>query len=178
MSNFPLISIIIPSFNQGRFLSETLESIINQGYKNVDIIVMDGGSTDNSIEIIKKYERYISYWQSEKDNGQSNAINNGIRKAKGDFVTWLNSDDVLLNGALQAAVDTITKKTDCDFFLGNVVWMDKNGKLIKVGKVEPINNFLSKKNLFSNGGPSAFMRKKNTSRNWNVARRFPLHDGY
>lgn len=96
------ISIIVPSFNQGRFLSDTLQSIVDQNYDGVEIIVMDGGSTDNSVEVIKQFEQHIAYWQSEKDAGQSNAINNGFKKATGEFVTWLNSDDVLLAGALEA----------------------------------------------------------------------------
>ena len=153
------ISIIVPSYNQGRFLEDTLQSIIDQHYDDVEIIVMDGGSTDNSVEVIKKFEKHIAYWQSKKDAGQSKAINNGFKKATGEFVTWLNSDDVLLSGVLSHVDETIKKHPNCNFFLGNVVWMDKGGNLIRVGKVEPIHPFFAKRHLFSNGGPSAFMRK-------------------
>lgn len=153
------ISIIVPSFNQGRFLSDTLQSIVDQNYDGVEIIVMDAGSTDNSVEVIKQFEQHIAYWQSEKDAGQSNAINNGFKKATGEFVTWLNSDDVLLAGALEAVGEAIRRNPDCDFFLGNVLWMDKQGDIIRVGKVERDNRFWNSRHLFSNGGPSAFMRK-------------------
>ena len=123
------ISIVVPSFNQGNYLEETFRSIIGQGYPCVEIIVMDGGSTDNSVDVIKKYEKYITYWQSQKDNGQSDAINSGFRKATGDYVTWLNSDDVLLPGALLNIAKTIEKHPDVNWFLGNVLWMNKIGKI-------------------------------------------------
>lgn len=153
------ISFIIPSFNQGQFLAETLESLINQDYKNIEIIVMDGGSTDNSVEIIKKYEKHITYWQSQKDNGQSDAINSGFRKATGDFVTWLNSDDVILSGAISKVVKCMEAHPSANFFMGNLFWMDKEGYIIHVGKSGGDNHFCQKHYLFANGGPSAFMRR-------------------
>lgn len=157
MTNF---SIIVPSYNQGLFLEETLLSIINQNYPNIEIIVMDGGSTDNSVEIIKKYKKHIAYWQSQKDNGQSDAINQGFRKAKGEFVTWLNSDDVLSRGVLFQIDKYIKKYPKINWFLGNVLWIDKNGSIIKVGKVEKESTFWNNHHLFSNGGPTAFMRRE------------------
>lgn len=153
------ISIVVPSFNQGNYLEETFRSIIGQGYPCVEIIVMDGGSTDNSVDVIKKYEKYITYWQSQKDNGQSDAINSGFRKATGDYVTWLNSDDVLLPGALLNIAKTIEKHPDVNWFLGNVLWMNKIGNIIRVGKVEKECWFWNKRFLFSNGGPTAIMKR-------------------
>lgn len=153
------LSIIVPSFNQGQFLEETILSIINQNKKNIEIIVMDGGSTDNSVEVIKKYEKYLAYWQSQKDNGQSDAINQGFKKATGEYVTWLNSDDILLPGALDAIFSSIEKSPKTKWFLGNVLWMDKSGKVIRVGKVEKECWFWNKKYLFSNGGPTAIMKR-------------------
>jgi len=97
---YPKISIVTPSFNQGQYLEETIGSIINQKYPNLEYIVIDGGSTDNSVEIIKKYEKHLSYWVSEKDNGQSDAINKGINRITGDVFNWINSDDLLEEGAL------------------------------------------------------------------------------
>src|SRR5688572_11522933 len=98
--NFPKISIIVPSYNQGRYLDETLVSIIHQGYPNLELFIVDGGSTDNSVEIIKKYNDKINWWVSEKDRGQSHAINKGLQKVTGDIFTWINSDDVLMPGSL------------------------------------------------------------------------------
>lgn len=93
MINNPKISIIIPTFNQGKFIEQTILSILNQTYKNFEIIIIDGGSKDNTIDIIKKHKTHLTYWISEKDSGQSEAINKGISKTTGDIITWLNSDD-------------------------------------------------------------------------------------
>lgn len=98
----PKLSVITPSYNQGQFLEETILSVLEQDYPNLEYIVIDGGSSDNSLEIIKRYEREITYWVSERDQGQSEAINKGLRRATGEIVTWLNSDDVYLPGTLQA----------------------------------------------------------------------------
>lgn len=97
----PKISIITPSYNQGHYIEETITSILDQGYPNLEYIIMDGGSKDNTVEVIKKYEKHITYWASEKDKGQSDAINKGFRMATGDVINWLNSDDYYEKGALQ-----------------------------------------------------------------------------
>ena len=94
------LSVIVPSYNQGAYLEETLLSVINQNYPNLELIVVDGGSTDNSVDIIRKYEHQITYWVSEKDRGQSHAINKGIQKATGEWISMLNSDDCYMPGAL------------------------------------------------------------------------------
>jgi glycosyltransferase involved in cell wall biosynthesis len=96
----PKISIITPSYNQGHFIEETITSVLDQGYPNLEYIIMDGGSQDNTVEVIKKYQKYISYWVSEKDNGQSDAINKGFKKATGQIINWLNSDDYYEQGTL------------------------------------------------------------------------------
>ncbi|MFL5787803.1 MAG: glycosyltransferase family 2 protein [Flavisolibacter sp.] len=97
------ISVITPSYNQGQYLEQTIQSVINQNYDHLEYIVIDGGSDDNSVEIIKKYEAHLSYWESKKDKGQSEAINKGLKKSTGDILIWINSDDVLLTGALKTA---------------------------------------------------------------------------
>jgi glycosyltransferase involved in cell wall biosynthesis len=100
VTTYPKISIVTPSFNQGKYLEETILSVISQNYPNLEYIIIDGGSSDNSVEIIKKYEKYLSYWISEKDSGQSEAINKGIKKITGDVFNWLCSDDTLCPGSL------------------------------------------------------------------------------
>ena len=99
----PKITIVTPSYNQGQFLDDTIQSVLGQGYPNLEYIVMDGGSTDNSAEIIKKYEKHLAHWVSEKDGGQAAAINAGFSRATGDILGWLNSDDMYLPGALTFA---------------------------------------------------------------------------
>ncbi|MDP4266228.1 MAG: glycosyltransferase family 2 protein, partial [Bacteroidota bacterium] len=98
---YPKISIITPSYNQGKFLEETINSILSQNYPQLEYIIIDGGSSDNSVDIIKKYEKYLTYWVSEKDNGQSHAINKGLIKATGEVFNWINSDDFLEKDSLK-----------------------------------------------------------------------------
>jgi glycosyltransferase involved in cell wall biosynthesis len=98
--SWPRISIVTPSFNQGQFIEETMRSVLLQGYPNLEYFVMDGGSTDNSADIIKKYSPWLTYWVSERDRGQSHAVNKGMSHATGDIVAWLNSDDLYLPSAL------------------------------------------------------------------------------
>src|SRR5215467_1458875 len=96
----PKISIIIPSHNQGIYLEQALQSVINENYPNLELFIVDGGSTDNTLDVIKKYEAHINWWVSEKDSGQSEAINKGFGHATGHIVTWLCSDDVYTKGTL------------------------------------------------------------------------------
>lgn len=96
----PRISIITPSYNQGSFLEETIISVLDQNYPNIEYIIIDGGSTDNSLDIIKKYEKNLHYWESKPDNGQSHAINKGFKMATGNILAWLNSDDYYLPNTL------------------------------------------------------------------------------
>ena len=102
-----LFSIITPSFNSGKYLEETILSVINQSYKNFEFILIDGGSTDNTMDIILKYKEHFAYWVSEKDNGQTNAINKGFKKAKGDLITWVCADDLLYPDTLMTVANYI-----------------------------------------------------------------------
>lgn len=99
-NHWPRISVITPSYNQAQFIEETIQSILFQGYPNLEYIIIDGGSQDESVQIIKKYEKHLSYWHSKKDKGQADAINQGMRLATGEVVCWLNSDDLYLPGTL------------------------------------------------------------------------------
>jgi len=95
LSNMPLVSIVTPSYNQGQYLEDTIKSVINQNYPNFEYIIIDGGSTDKSLEVIKKYEKYLEYWVSEPDKEPAEAINKRMKKTNGDILTYLNSDDIL-----------------------------------------------------------------------------------
>lgn len=106
---WPKISIVTPSYDQGEFLEQTIQSVLKQKYPNLEYIVIDGGSTDSSIEIIKRYEKYISYWVSEKDHGQTDALNKGFRNATGEIFGFLNSDDWYADGALKAVAEQYIK---------------------------------------------------------------------
>src|SRR5215468_4067920 len=97
----PKITVVTPSHNQGQYLEETIISVIGQGYPNLEYIIMDGGSTDNSVEIIKQYEPWLAYWVSETDHGQSHAINKGFLRSSGQIFNWLNTDDQLSLGTLE-----------------------------------------------------------------------------
>jgi len=105
-SSWPRISVVTPSFNQGRYIEETIRSVLLQGYPDLEYIVVDGGSTDGSLDIIRKYEPWLARWISEPDHGQSDAINKGVRMATGEIVNWINSDDCLHSGALKVVAQT------------------------------------------------------------------------
>jgi glycosyltransferase involved in cell wall biosynthesis len=132
-SHRPRISIITPSYNQGEFLEDTILSILNQDYPNLEYFIVDGGSTDNSLEIIKKYENRIDWWVSEPDRGQSHAINKGLARATGDIINWINSDDLLFPGALQRVADCFLRhKGEVDLMTGENARISADGKILKI----------------------------------------------
>lgn len=126
----PKISIITPSFNQGRYLEKTIRSVLDQNYPNLEYIIIDGGSTDNSLDIIKRYEKHLAYWVSEKDRGQSHAINKGMKVATGDLLSWLNSDDYLAPGALPVIADVYRSNPQAGAILGAGTMVDESGQVI------------------------------------------------
>jgi len=110
--NFPKISVVVPSYNQGQYLEETILSIFNQQYPNLEVFVVDGGSKDNSVDIIKKYEQHLTWWVTEKDKGQSDAINKGFARVTGEIVTWLCSDDLFTKGTLKRVAEIFSELPD------------------------------------------------------------------
>jgi glycosyltransferase involved in cell wall biosynthesis len=115
------LSIITPSYNQGRFLEETIHSVLNQGYKSLEYIVIDGGSTDDSVDVIRRHEDKLTYWVSEKDRGQVHAINKGLERATGDVVAFINSDDVYLPGAFNAVINHFTDQPESEWVCGDTI---------------------------------------------------------
>lgn len=134
---WPKITIVTPSYNQGDYLEETIQSILSQGYANLEYFVLDGGSTDGSVEIIRKYEDKLTHWESGPDGGQSSAINKGFRMASGEILTWLNSDDYYLPGTLQEVGNIFRQHPMVECLYGDLHIVDKNSDLLYVSKAVP-----------------------------------------
>jgi len=120
MINYPKITIVTPSYNQGQFLEQTILSVLGQNYPNLEYIIIDGHSTDNSVEIINKYEKHLKYWVSEPDKGQSDAINKGFSHSSGDILAWINSDDMYLPGVFNFISNTIDRNR-LGIYFGNCI---------------------------------------------------------
>jgi glycosyltransferase involved in cell wall biosynthesis len=131
-SDYPKISIVTPSLNQAQFLEKTILSVLNQNYSNLEYIIIDGGSTDGSVEIIKKYEKYLTYWVSEKDKGQAEAINKGFQKSTGQILAWLNADDLYLPDTLFKVKNIFQKYREINFLYGHSVLLDQKDNLTRV----------------------------------------------
>jgi len=128
---WPRISIVTPSYNQGEFIEETIRSVLLQGYYDFEYIIIDGGSTDQSVDIIKRYEPWLTQWVTEPDRGQAHAINKGFKRATGEIVAWINSDDVYFLGVLAIVAKLFSKKHTSDIVYGDCVFIDNQGKFVK-----------------------------------------------
>ncbi|GIV64217.1 MAG: hypothetical protein KatS3mg045_1556 [Bellilinea sp.] len=125
-----LVSIITPSYNQARYLEETMRSVLEQDYPHIEYIVVDGGSTDGSREIIEKYADRLAWWVSEKDRGQTEAINKGFGRARGEVLAWLNSDDTYQPGAVRDAVEFLQQNPQVGLVYGDANYIDEHGRVI------------------------------------------------
>lgn len=130
MPDLPLVSIVTPSYNQGQFLEATICSVLEQDYARLEYIIIDGGSTDDSPQILSRYANRLAYWESQPDRGQAHAINKGLRRAEGDILGWLNSDDLLLPGVVSQAVDIFARHPEVDVVYGRLERIDASGGLL------------------------------------------------
>ncbi len=127
MSQLPKISIVTPSYNQGHLIEQTIQSVLGQGYPDLEFIIIDGGSTDNTIEVVKKYQDKLSYWVSEPDNGQSDALNKGLKRCTGKVFNWLNSDDLLHDGVLHKIGEEFLKEKTTIVTGATNIWNETTG---------------------------------------------------
>lgn len=158
--NWPKISIVTPSYNQGQFLEETILCVLNQDYPNLEYMIIDGGSTDNSVEIIKKYEDRLAYWVSEPDKGQSEAINKGFHRATGEIFHWLNSDDVLVPGALQVVAEYFLEHPHIGCVIGDIETIDENSRFLFLRKAIPFHFRTALYGAYSVPQPSTLFTKE------------------
>jgi glycosyltransferase involved in cell wall biosynthesis len=141
MNSYPKITIITPNYNLGEYLEQTILSILNQNYPNLEYIIIDGGSTDNSLEIIKKYEKHLAYWVSEPDKGMYEAIQKGFNRSTGDIMGWLNSDDMLTPNGLFTLAEIFSTFSNIHWVQGRPVSWDEKGRLIDVGMLKRWNKY-------------------------------------
>lgn len=157
--SLPLVSIITPSFNQAAFLQETIRSVLEQDYPNTEYLVVDGCSTDGSMEILRKYADRITWWVSEPDKGQADALNKGLARAKGEFIAWLNSDDIYRPGAIGQAVDVLLKNPELGMVYSKLDSIDRTGELFKTISYRQY-DLLDLLTFRIIGQPTVFMRRK------------------
>jgi glycosyltransferase involved in cell wall biosynthesis len=158
---WPRITIVTPSYNQGKYIERTILSVINQNYPNLEYFIIDGGSTDNTIDIIKKYEDKIDWWVSEKDRGQADAIRKGFENATGTLISWLNSDDMLFPGALKKVAKAYLKYPDASIYTGGTaIGALHDGPIRKCSFPPPPWAWLKNYGLIPIGQMSTFINRK------------------
>lgn len=160
MGEQPLLSIVIANYNYGRFLEEAIQSVLSQSCQDFELIICDAASTDNSVEIIKKYANRIAWWCSEKDKGQSDAFNKGFSHSSGRFLTWLNADDVLMPGTIEKLKTATETHPQCEWFVGGVVWLDKAMNVIRCGRGRRFSELRYREGIVNTWGPSSFFTKR------------------
>jgi hypothetical protein len=151
---WPRITIVTPSFNQGEFIEETIRSVLLQGYPNLEYFVLDGGSTDNSVAVIEKYSKWIDFWVTGPDGGQSAAINRGLHRGTGAYATWINSDDLLCRNALSQHFATRALPAGDTFYVGDCEVIDREGRLLftQRGRVHCLEDLVRIRSVWKSGG--------------------------
>lgn len=153
-----LVTVVTPSFNQATYLEQTICSVLEQDYPEVEYLLIDGGSTDGSLDIIRKYANRFTWWVSEKDNGQADAINKGLFRARGEIIAWLNSDDYYLPGTIRSAVEAFAAHPQAALIYGNMLAVDEHGNVINHLRYRPVRleDLLCFEII---GQPAVFMRR-------------------
>ncbi len=158
--HYPKITIVTCSFNQGKFLEECILSVIKQGYPNLEYIIMDGGSTDNSVDVIRKYEKHLACWVSEPDEGQSDAIAKGFERSTGEVLAWLCSDDLLEEGALIEVGRFFAEHDQVDVVFGDTIFVNAEGSVTRYYKTVPFHRWLLLNTANYIPQPSTFWRRR------------------
>lgn len=154
-----LLTIVIPSYNQGEYIERTLLSVLSQKSEDVEVFVIDGDSSDGAVEIIKAYADRLDYWVSEPDRGQSHAFNKGFKRANGHYLTWVNSDDILLPGAIDAFRKFAKGKDNLEWVAGHSAWVDVDDKLLRCTFNPGWSDFSARRGLLSVSGPASIFSK-------------------
>lgn len=171
---YPKISVIVPSYNQAEYLEKTLRSVIDQEYPGVELIVIDGGSDDGSVDILTKYDEHISFWVSEPDEGQTDALIKGFNKSTGEIQCWLNSDDLHEPNTLMGVASYFENKPDVDAVFGSTIWIDSEGKPLRVHHEIPFNKFIWLHTYNYIPGMSMFWRRSIYERSGGLNKKFNL----
>lgn len=154
-----LLTIVMPSFNQAAYLERALLSVIRQKVEDIELIVVDGGSTDGSLAIIERYDSQIDYWVSEPDRGQSHAFNKGFQRARGRYLTWVNSDDILLPGSVDAFRRFVNQRDFPEWVAANSLWIDSNDLIIRGTFNSGWSEFAARHGALSVTGPASYFTK-------------------
>ncbi len=141
-AEYPKISVVTPSFNQGQYIEATIESVLDQGYPNLEYIIMDGGSTDGTIEVIEKYAEHLAYWVSEPDEGQTDALIKGFDRATGDIMCWLCSDDLYESKTLREVAEIFAEHPEWQIVYGDSFWIDADGRPLRFKREIAFNRFI------------------------------------
>lgn len=152
-------SIVIANYNTGAYIERAILSVLNQSCKDYELIVVDGGSLDNSVDVIKKFENKISWWISEADKGQSDAFNKGFLHAKGEFLLWLNADDMLLPHALEYASKSIKKHPSTKWFFANTIYVDSDDNIMDVSWGCNFSKWVTNRGHIIPSGPTTFFHR-------------------
>lgn len=168
----PFLSIIIANYNYGRFLSEAIESVLSQSCSDYELIVCDGGSTDESVDVINRYSQHLAWWVSENDGGQSNAFNKGFARAGGKFLTWLNADDILLPNTIRNLKSAAILNPQCEWFVGGCLWLNPDLTIRRCFRPREFSEMRYRSGEVSGWGPSTFFTKRLLSAVGGVDERF------